>query len=440
VRFERVVIEAGENTFTLDLHPRLTVVAGVGQMERDGLVNELVGSLGAGRSGVHIELVADNGSRFAVFRPAGSRHRVVDVDHKVDVTTSFSDESGSIDLLARAGLDFRSAREVMRFASNDLMTTNERDRMIQELAQVNQNELWVAAESLRQAERRLDEEAADAGSTAEDAAVVERIEQRHAEFEAAQLHLEDRRRTRFLTSGVSGLLVIPAYLFVGLPVALPLMLIALVAWAFSIVAWRKSEKARAEEEKALADAGAASYLGFHLQRVNGLLSSDQSRKRLMAASEQQRAALQRWQIIAGNVEMNWALAHRDEITAAVKLRQDVVSMGMVGSHAAQQEGDRATSLAHAVVNRLNQLRNLGPGGESFPMLLDDPFGSVEPTIKPSLLELLVRSSLHQQVVLFTEDETIVSWARLETMTGALSLVEPSAPTRKLERPDITVIA
>ena len=181
----------------------------------------------------------------------------------------------------------------MRFAPTDLVTTTDRDRIVQDLAQVNQNELWVAAESLRQAERRLDEEAADAGSTAEDAAVVERIEQRHAEFEDAQVQLEQRRKMTFLTSGASGLCVIPAYLFVGLPAALPFMLVALVAWALSIVAWRKSEKARGEEEKALAEAGAASYLGFHLQRVNGLLSSDQSRKRLMAAAEQQRAALQR---------------------------------------------------------------------------------------------------------------------------------------------------
>ena len=27
VRYERLVIEAGENTFILDLHPRLTVIA-----------------------------------------------------------------------------------------------------------------------------------------------------------------------------------------------------------------------------------------------------------------------------------------------------------------------------------------------------------------------------------------------------------------------------
>jgi hypothetical protein len=107
----------------------------------------------------------------------------------------------------------------------------------------------------------------------------------------------------------------------------------------------------------------------------------------------------------------------------VKLRQDVVSLGMVSSSGVPEEGERAASLAHALVSRLNQLRTLGPGGESFPALLDEPFESVEATIKPSLLELLVRSSQHQQVILFTEDETISQWARLEAMTGAVGLVE-----------------
>jgi hypothetical protein len=440
VRFERLVIEAGENTFTLDLHPKLTVIGGVGQIERDGLINEMVGALGAGRAGVHLELVADSGKRFAVFRPAAARHRVVDVDAAVDVTSEFCDEDGNIDLLIRAGLDDRSARELMRFSQSDLITTSERDRVVQELAQVNQNELWVAAEAMRQANRRLDEEAADVGSSPEDAAVVERIEKRHAEFEDAQGRLEQRRRLTFILSGLAGIAIVPAVLFIGLTAAVPLMIIALAASFMSIMAWRHNEKARAHEEEALAEAGAASYLGFHLQRVNGLLSSDQARKRMMAASEQQRDALRRWQIIAGDVDLNWALAHRDDIAAAVKLRQDVVSLGMVNRQSAQQEGDRAAALAHTVVARLNQLRTLGPGAESFPALLDDPFGSVEPTIKPSLLELLVRSSQHQQVVLLTEDESIVSWARVEAMTGALHLIEPSAPTKRLDRPDITVIA
>jgi hypothetical protein len=79
------VIEAGEQTLTLDLHPRLTVIAGVSQMERDGLVAELVGALGTGRSGVHLEILSDSGKRFAIFRPVGARHRVVDVDAARDL-------------------------------------------------------------------------------------------------------------------------------------------------------------------------------------------------------------------------------------------------------------------------------------------------------------------------------------------------------------------
>ena len=38
MQFERLVIEAGTNSFTLPLHPRLTVIAGLGQVERDSLM------------------------------------------------------------------------------------------------------------------------------------------------------------------------------------------------------------------------------------------------------------------------------------------------------------------------------------------------------------------------------------------------------------------
>ena len=39
-------------------------------------------------------------------------------------------------------------------------------------------------------------------------------------------------------------------------------------------------------QASLADAGAQSYLGFHLQRVNSLLSSDSGRRRLITAAEE----------------------------------------------------------------------------------------------------------------------------------------------------------
>jgi len=80
VRYERLVIEADDNNFSVEFHPRLTVIAGVGRLEREGLINELVGALGSSRSGVHAELATDSGGRFAVFRPTGGRHRVIDVE------------------------------------------------------------------------------------------------------------------------------------------------------------------------------------------------------------------------------------------------------------------------------------------------------------------------------------------------------------------------
>jgi hypothetical protein len=145
----------------------------------------------------------------------------------------------------------------------------------------------------------------------------------------------------------------------------------------------------------------------------------------MQVTEEQRDAQRRWQVIAGDVDLNWALSHRTTIADAVKLRQDVVSLGMMPGEGDDSESERRTALAQAVVSRLNDLRTLGPGSESFPAILDEPFGSVESHIVPSLLELLVRSSAHQQVILLTADDTIVQWARLEAMTGALAIVEPS---------------
>ena len=39
-------------------------------------VGRLLGALGRGRSGVHLEIQSDAGARYAIFRPAGARHRV----------------------------------------------------------------------------------------------------------------------------------------------------------------------------------------------------------------------------------------------------------------------------------------------------------------------------------------------------------------------------
>ena len=60
-------------------------------------------------------------------------------------------------------------------------------------------------------------------------------------------------------------------------------------------------------------------------------------------------------------------------------------------------------------------------------------------MKPELLELLMKASADQQVIYLTQDEDVASWARVEALTGAMSVVEPvsertPAPIRR--RPGI----
>ena len=423
MQFERLVIESGDNSIAFDLHPRLTVISGLSQMERDGLINEFIGAMGNSRAGVHLELMADSGGRFAVFRPNGSQHRVIDVENRVDVTSQFSDSDGSINLLMRAGLDTRTARRTMRFNSQDLAEATERDKLIQALARMDQNQLWVAAEALRSAERRLEEEAEATGSSVEDAAVIERIEDHHAEFERSQAQSESIRRATFLISGFAALLSVPLARVTSALAVVPFGLIAIASVLVSIVSWRKMESARKREEEALADAGAQSYLGFHLQRVNSLLSSDANRRRLIRAAEEQRDAAQRWSALAGEIDVDWAVENQKEIGQMAKMRSSVQPGAALPAEA--EHLDDTAAIAHAVVSRLGRLRNLGTSGESFPALLDDPFVNIEQSIIPALLEVMVRSSEHQQIVLLTESSTVSSWAHVESMTGAVGLIEPT---------------
>jgi len=170
VRYERLVIQAGSNSFTLNLHPQLTVIAGVGQLERESLIGELVGALGSSRSGVHAELVQDDGRHLAVFRPAGARHRVVDIDSAHDVSKQFATSDGRIDLLEFAGVDGRKARRRLRLGSTDLSTASHGADVVRELAEQDQARLWAAAENLRTTEDELQQVAESVGSAPEDAA------------------------------------------------------------------------------------------------------------------------------------------------------------------------------------------------------------------------------------------------------------------------------
>ena len=435
MRVERLVIEAGDNTFTLDLHPRLTVVAGMGRVERESLVGEVIGALGGSRAGVHVELEERSGRHLAVFRPPSGRHRVIDVDRARDVTAELSGDDDSCDLLRHLGLDSTAARRTMRFGAADLAASSHRAEAIEVLAGLDQTRVWAAAEALTAAEGDLTTEAEAIGSSPEDAALIEEVEARHNAVERAADAVESTRKRTFIIGGVSGVAVLPGTLLAGSG-GLLFGVVALAAVAASLLARFRLSRAGQAEEQALAEAGASSYLGFQLQRVNGLLGNDASRKALMGVADARRVALAEWQQLAADIPVDWAVEHREEIQASARLRREVDALGSLSTSAPEVTEDETSNLAHVLVARLAEVRSVA--GEGLPLLLDDPFRDLDPSVKLLLLELLGRSSGSPQIVFLTEDEDVASWARLEALTGEVALLEP-APERDEARSSIEQI-
>jgi hypothetical protein len=431
VRVDRLAIDGGEGaTFTLDLHPRLTVVAGIGRAERDSLVAELVGALGGARPGVHVEVQDRDGRHLAAFRPAQGRARVVDVDTACDVSHELQGPDGRPDLLSRLGLDVATARGLMRFTAADLETTTAGSETVDRLAAVDQEALWAAAAALSSAEDELSSESEALGTAPEDAELIDEIENRHVAMERAAERFEIIRRYSFYVSGLSGILTVPAAVTFGV-IGLVVAALAAGGALASVVAWRRMVRATRAEEEALAGVGVQSYLGFQLQRVNSLLGDDSARRRLLDAADARRTAVATWERLAGDLPVQWALQHREEIEAAAGLHRNLGSLGTLSSSSSGPAAHSADDLGRALVDRLGRVRSTG--GEGLPLLLDDPFRGVDPQVKPALLELLSRAAGDPQIVFLTDDEDVASWARLEVLTGDVALVEPVA-----ERAHITI--
>jgi hypothetical protein len=432
MRLERLVIEAGENTFTLDLHQRLTVVAGMGEGERNSLIGEIIGALGGSRSGVHVELEERSGRHLAVFRPAAGRHRVVDVDQARDVTAQLSDADGACDLLEHLGLDTATAQGSMRFSPGDLATRSDRGKAVEVLAGLDQRRVWAAADALHSAEGELASEARALGSAPEDAALMDLVETRHMAVERAADRFEATRKRTFYIGGVSAVATLPAVLLAD-ALGLAFLAIAALAVVASLLARASLIRAAEAEEQALADAGAQSYLGFQLQRVNSLIGDDTSRRALMGVAGNRRSALADWHQLAGDIPVEWALENREEIQAVAHLRRGVDALGALSEPTTDDEPD---GLAHALVTRLAEARSLA--GEGVPLLLDDPFHHLQAPTKLLLLELLGRSAGDPQIIFLTEDEDVASWARLEALAGEVALIEPVPEHDKVQETSITL--
>ena len=377
-------------------------------------MNELVGALGATRAGVHAEIVADGGHQFAIFRPVNAHHRVISVDTACDVSDRFRNSAGEIDILARAGLNPRSARQLVRLGAAELRASGQGDQLIARLAGYDQSELWARAARAIDADNDLRIVADDTGAQPEDAAIVQAVEDHHNAFVAEQRRAE---RTRRITFGAAAFLALFGLAMAMRQSEMAAGLLIIVASAVAAMSLRHNgrlEGAEAAETAALEAAGAQSYLGFHLQRVDGLLSDDRQRRRLMHAADIAKQARQSFATMVGlDIEPSWAVDHRGDVEARRAGHRGEIS-GRESSHAKLLRG------------RLEGLRSSAAGGESLPMVLDDSFREIAREDRPALLELLVERSREQQIIFLTDDEDIATWARLESLAGDMAIVEPVA--------------
>lgn len=422
MRYTRLAIEAQGRTLKISFHPRFTVVTGVGSATRESLLQELIGGLGTNRSGTHLEIHTDDGRGLAVFRPPEAAHRAIETSSGNDVSDEFRAPNGTVDVLDAFGLDTATARRWMRVGPNDLVATSNGQQLIARLGRINQPELWSAAQRVQNAELALAEQAT--GGIVEDEALTETIDRTYQSHDDA---LEQADKTRILALGVGTFGLVGAAIVASTSgiAAIALLVVAALATLTAFFFRARVSYFQRQLEDALSQAGSDSYLGYQLARIDTYVTDEHQRRHRAAAQEDVDEALRRWRTTAGDVTVEWALEHRPAIEAAARLqdgrdRRTGGSGDLVATHAA----DETPELIESLLARLAKARTLGTDGESFPLLLDEPFGPLDPQVRPALLEVLVGQAGSPQIILLTNEEDVVAWARLEALTGALNLVGP----------------
>jgi len=433
VRWERLILSSPESSVTVRFHPRLTVVVGVGPLEREGVTSELLGALAGPRPGTNLELLGGDGRRVAVLRPGwGLGDRVLDPETGEDLTARYETPDGRLDLLAPLGLTLADARRRLRFTAMDALAPADEQLLVDGLAGLSQATLWAAADRLVHARAVLERVSLEMGMSAGDTGAIAEVEQRHRDFEKAQDRCDSIRHHGLFTGVACALAGIPA-VFLNRLAAVPFVVLAAAFTAVSVFFRKRLEAARVREEEALTAAGASSYGGFVHQRIAVLMNQQEFRfRQVSGAVTEHRRAQAAWTKLVGDVDVDWARQHQAAVAAAAGQAGDAEGMRLARAlRHAQPANPRV--LGEQLLRRVDELLSVGPRGEELPLILDEPFEGLEPAALRWLLELLLRAGGHPQLVLLTEDPEIAAWAEHEALGGNVGVVAP-APARRTPQP------
>jgi hypothetical protein len=419
VRVDRIAYQYPDGTLAgYDFHPRLTIVD-VHPAHRSALVQHLVAALWTASPGVHVEATYDTGEAVVAFRPYGGGHRVVDLSSSEDVSARFRTAEGSVDLLGPVAVDPNRMASTAIAGAADLALVDPTDQWVSRLADHDPDQVMAAAHAMVAAERELRAATAAARATPEDAAAIEGVFGNH---QAASALEKRHNRIRLLTLVAGSAGAVGAV--VGLNTIGPVGSVALIGGAVVLAGGcltyeRKLAKAVEAEYKALAAAGTGSYTELDAKLQGSPLAQPDVRARLLATADAYRSATVAWQGLASDIPAPWVVTQEQRLRETAALR---ASLQPVPAAPADAGHATSASLLAGLTGRAAAVRELG-GAEGLPMFLDDPFGGLSWTDKVPVLEVLGRISERQQVVVATDDLEVLSWARLETMTGSVAVID-----------------
>lgn len=444
VEVKRLVVEEASNTLAVDFHAGLTIAFHENPVVRNRCLADLLDALGAGRPGLHLELIDHERHHLAVFRPHGGQHRVIDIDTATDVSATYRARGDRVDVLGRLGIDPDTAARMLRVGARqidrapDTGTDNHRDA--RRLAAAEPADLWDAATELHAAETALAAAERDLpGADLDAATAFERIATTHDSTAAA---LATHRPVQRLGVGVSAacLLVGAALLafdenigdngFTG-RILVVLGLLAAVVTAIDRFAMRA---ARRTEKAVLREAGATGYADAAARA--GTLAEADRRHALMGAATRHDATRRRWVELAGQTSASWALAHRPAIEALAAQKGELRRVG--AEHLANDDSGVADS-ARVLVDKIIHLQEVGTTREQLPLLLDEPFVGQAPIDVQRLLSTLHRMARQHQIVLVTGDPYVQAWATEGVAASSVGFVRlgraPGTDVRDDAAPD-----
>ena len=414
VRIERLELETQSETVELTLHPLLTVVTGLGRLEREALSGEILGALGSGRPGLSLDLVGPDGKFISVSRPLDGPPSVTDAFDGTDLTADYQ-RGSAVDLLGSLGLDKGQARSLLRMGRHDVRPPEAKWQIVERMAELDQDLLWSTATEIARLSVELEQLGVEAS---EQRGPVVEIETAHETVELAADALADVRRdvmAASVGSAVAGVIV--AVLFSPL-LAAPLLLGAAGGLAF--LAWRRTQlqSALAAEEDALSTFGVDTYLDYQMEQVEEL-TDNASRTRRLELMEAKATAERSWdRLTGGAVSLAWAVDHRPDILRlAEQTKVEELSTDAVPDVLPRMD-DANLGAFDALKQRLGQLTVLFPTGMVF--LMDDPLSDLEDFELTAALTLIDDALEHHQLILMSDDPRIVGWAQqLSRETRAL---------------------